>query len=249
MVVSVWASFMASWLTPTSLFLLLNLTIGTIFLMTRFGTPNNPQLGPPHDSPRPARSSSLLDRVRSVNFSLYKFEHPSSQPELHHLPDADHVAEYSNHQPRIERTPSLLERLKSINLSAIYNRSDQPEAEVDRGEPIPEVHDQGVKRSKSEASVARSPPAEKITKSASEKLGQGGGGDDEEEEEEIAVVERRRPATAKVEKSVKESQTASFGEDDGVDAKADDFINRFKQQLKLQRLESLKRFSEMWKGK
>lgn len=243
-----WASFMASWLTPTSLFLLLNLTIGTIFLMTRFGTPNNPQLGPPHDPPRPARASSLLDRVRSVNFSLYKFEHPSSEPELHHLPDPDYDTEYSNHPPRIERTPSLLERLKSINLSTIYNRSDQPDPEVDHRDPSPEVHNHDVKRSKSETSGARSAPAEKMTKSASEKSGKGGGGD-EEEEEEIAVVKRRRPATAKVEKSVKESQTASFGEDDGVDAKADDFINRFKQQLKLQRLESLKRFSEMWKGK
>lgn len=36
-------------------------------------------------------------------------------------------------------------------------------------------------------------------------------------------------------------------EDEGVDAKADDFINRFKQQLKLQRLDSLLRYREMLK--
>jgi hypothetical protein len=32
--------------------------------------------------------------------------------------------------------------------------------------------------------------------------------------------------------------------DDEVDAKADDFINRFKQQLKLQRLDSIIRFKD-----
>lgn len=37
------------------------------------------------------------------------------------------------------------------------------------------------------------------------------------------------------------------GEEEGgeVDARADDFINRFRQQLKLQRLDSLLRYKEM----
>ena len=53
-------------------------------------------------------------------------------------------------------------------------------------------------------------PGEKMTKSASEK----------------STLEKKR-------------ETASLGYDEEVDAKADDFINRFKQQLRLQRLNSL----------
>ncbi|KAL2940367.1 Solute carrier family 43 member 3, partial [Bienertia sinuspersici] len=34
-------------------------------------------------------------------------------------------------------------------------------------------------------------------------------------------------------------------EDEGVDAKADDFINRFKKQLRLQRIDSIVRYKEM----
>lgn len=49
--------------------------------------------------------------------------------------------------------------------------------------------------------------------------------------EEVEIVEARRPAT------VRERGTTAA--DEGVDAKADDFINRFKQQLKLQRLDSI----------
>lgn len=52
--------------------------------------------------------------------------------------------------------------------------------------------------------------------------------------------ERRRPATVKERKP-----PAMDGEDERVDEKADDFINRFKQQLKLQRLDSILRYKEM----
>ncbi|KAF3967915.1 hypothetical protein CMV_008136 [Castanea mollissima] len=49
-------------------------------------------------------------------------------------------------------------------------------------------------------------------------------------EDDINVVEARSPATLREGK-------VSVTEDEEVDAKADDFINKFKQQLKLQRLE------------
>lgn len=53
------------------------------------------------------------------------------------------------------------------------------------------------------------------------------------------IVESRRPAT------VKEGREKMTEIDDEVDAKADDFINKFKQQLKLQRLESILKYKEM----
>lgn len=56
------------------------------------------------------------------------------------------------------------------------------------------------------------------------------------------IVESRRPVTARDEKV---ASTAALVDDDAVDAKADDFINKFKQQLKLQRLDSIMRYKDM----
>ncbi|KAK7290988.1 hypothetical protein RIF29_05810 [Crotalaria pallida] len=56
------------------------------------------------------------------------------------------------------------------------------------------------------------------------------------------IVERRRPATVR-EKKVTANATATA--DNEVDAKADDFINKFKQQLKLQRLDSIMKYKEV----
>ncbi|KAL6528778.1 hypothetical protein OROMI_028954 [Orobanche minor] len=56
--------------------------------------------------------------------------------------------------------------------------------------------------------------------------------------EEEKIVEARRPAT------VREKSRVAEG-DQEVDAKADDFIHKFKQQLKLQRLDSIIRYKDM----
>lgn len=56
------------------------------------------------------------------------------------------------------------------------------------------------------------------------------------------IVETRRPATVREGRSAAASAAV---DDDEVDAKADDFINKFKQQLKLQRLDSIMRYKEM----
>ncbi|KAL7150829.1 hypothetical protein ABFS83_05G140000 [Erythranthe nasuta] len=58
--------------------------------------------------------------------------------------------------------------------------------------------------------------------------------------EEESIVEVRRPAT------VREKGNAKVTDgDEEVDAKADDFINKFKQQLKLQRVDSIIRYKDM----
>ncbi|CAA0821294.1 Unknown protein [Striga hermonthica] len=56
-------------------------------------------------------------------------------------------------------------------------------------------------------------------------------------EEEEKIVEARRPATVR-------ERGAAEG-DAEVDARADDFINKFKQQLKLQRLDSIIRYKDV----
>ncbi|GAV78488.1 DUF761 domain-containing protein/DUF4408 domain-containing protein [Cephalotus follicularis] len=222
-------TFMSSWLTPTSLFLILNLVIGTIFITSRFTSHNRPQ----HDQHQLHRPPSLLDRVKSINFSLYKF--PST--DMNHLqyPQPPEPEEPTNQvEPPLTRASFLLERVKSrvksINLiSSLYiSNPPNPEPETHTAEPDPDPDH--VKRTKSEMK----PGPERIVipkmkKSASEKSVMVG-----MEEEYVETVERRRPETVRTEKRT------SLG-DQGVDAKADDFINRFKQQLKLQRLDSLLR--------
>ncbi|KAL5572473.1 hypothetical protein UlMin_022070 [Ulmus minor] len=250
-------AFMASWFTPSSLFLLLNLMIGTIVLSSKFGKEKRHQnqmeeLGD-GNSPTLARAPSLLARVKSIDFSLYKFDPPSSETQFHfQLPN---YSDYATHHrdpdepTRITRTPSLLERLKSINLSSIY-KTEQPEPETEDPNPHedPNSEDVHVRRMKSESvkMVRKIQQPEKMKKSASEREMPVRNSEADVEEEEDEILERRRPATTRAEKK---KETTSSSEDEGVDAKADDFINRFKQQLKLQRLDSLRRFGDMLKGK
>ncbi|MBA0604042.1 hypothetical protein Godav_016734 [Gossypium davidsonii] len=254
--------FIASWLTPTSLFLLLNVVIGTIFLISNLSPPKPP----PHDrgeyysAPPLQRSPSLLDRVKSVNFSTFKFSLPNPDfADDYHLRQED-----NNLEPHpLERAPSILERVKSISLSLYKYPPQNPdpvyvEPSLTRAPSLlqrvtsfcrsdsgklntetvhhPETDEPGS--TKPEHNNNNNNNVKQMKKSASEKTRERA----EEDEEE---VEKRRPVTTRIEK------TTSFGDgdDQGVDAKADDFINRFKQQLKLQRLDSLLRYRDMLKSR
>ncbi|OMO91651.1 hypothetical protein COLO4_18195 [Corchorus olitorius] len=303
------SGLIASWLTPTSLFVLLNIMIGTIFLISRLSPPKSSHHGQQvgvqyndyNSAPPPPplqRAPSLLDRVRSINFSNYKFSSPNYNQDIDHHhqpddynsaahplerapsilervksinfslynykyspqnPDTDHYIQpstehdYTNppQQQPLSRAPSLLERVKSIDFKSFYrsdsfNKTNPPKESLETDDETdsetdmsPVHHDSPVKRCKSESKVKQRKMPEKMKKSTSERRMSEGNSNREVEEEE---VERRRPATTRIEKTV------SFG-DEGVDAKADDFINKFKQQLKLQRLDSLLRYRDMLKGK
>ncbi|XP_016497235.2 uncharacterized protein LOC107816078 [Nicotiana tabacum] len=220
----------ASWFTPTVLFCFLNLMIGTIFITSSLKTDTKKQhrQSTENSIPQLARSPSLLQRVRSFNFS---FPDPFSSV----------THDFSVNSPQLDRTPSLLQRVRSINLS--FSRLEKPgpipsyadpyEEEqvqkVDNIEPQIESH---VTRSKS-ATCVETLPTRTMMKSASERMAVAVA----EEEEEADQVDRRRPATTR--------EKASFGEDEAVNEKADDFINKFRQQLKLQRLDSIIRYKEM----
>nr|XP_043612422.1 pathogen-associated molecular patterns-induced protein A70-like [Erigeron canadensis] len=54
-----------------------------------------------------------------------------------------------------------------------------------------------------------------------------------------AKVEARRPATSRKAAAAAMDEEDVHGDDVEVDAKADDFINKFKNDLKLQRIESI----------
>ncbi|XP_010545357.1 PREDICTED: uncharacterized protein LOC104817760 [Tarenaya hassleriana] len=303
----------ASWFTPTTLFLFLNLMIGTIVITSRFGSvskKNHPPVNPSgsghthHHAPL-ARAPSLVDRVKSINFHLYKFPSPETElfathldetgsdphpdPDPHPLarapsllgrvksinlsyfkfppyhPENDYAPttppeddnpfgstrldstdpaqiktpENDEHRDvpgpgpelsdpavpsRLARAPSLLERVKSIKFSP-FHRSDPTHVDYD---PVSPDDDHKSRGRKPETTSMR-----KMTKSASEK----------QAEETAEEVERRRPETMRVERS-----TSFDDEEGGVDAKATDFISKFKQQLKLQRLDSFLRYKEMLKS-
>ncbi|XVF35025.1 hypothetical protein REPUB_Repub18cG0109600 [Reevesia pubescens] len=301
-VCSFWVDMLASitsWLTPTSLFILLNIMIGTVFLISRFAPAktmrHNQQFGYDDDNSAPPlqRAPSLTDRLKWINFSTYKFSPPNQELD-HHLqpednlnahplerapsilervksikllslykyspqnPDTDYIQptehdDYANPpQVPLNRAPSLLERVKSIDLISHY-RSDSVKANQETEHPATEEADSEtdmstpvhgkVKRIKSESNKFKQRKlAEKMKKSASEnsrrKVEEKAEAQEEEEE-----MERRRPATTRMEKT----NWIEDG-DQGVDAKADDFINKFKQQLKLQKLDSFLRNRETLKG-
>ncbi|CAK7352616.1 unnamed protein product [Dovyalis caffra] len=237
-------AFLTNLLTPTLLFLFLNIMIVTIALASRFGSHNKPVQEDQPLAPPP----SLLQRVKSIDYfsSFYKFP-PAQEPE--------YTTSIRQHDlPHLEQAPSLIQRVKSINFSSLYYRSEpeetsqSPATETGSDADPATGHDSGnvmenddhhVKRSKSEHMEAATKRPQIMKKSASEKgvtLELAG-------EVEREKVERRRPATTRT-----SEKTVLIG-DEGVDAKADDFISRFKQQLKLQRLDSLLRYKEMLKGK
>lgn len=127
-----------------------------------------------------------------------------------------------------------------------YRQEETPEMEG--GQSIDEVYSQlktsNVGRSTSDTMpMAGEVPvklAKKMKKSASAKSAFA-------HFEAADIVESRRPATVRVSKTklTIAEEEGSSGDDDEVDAKADDFINKFKQQLKLQRLDSIIRYKEV----
>jgi hypothetical protein len=200
---------------------------------------------------RVVRYPSFLQRVVSFSRNEVQDEQTQRDPNYHELQNAEptrivqypsflqRVVSFSRNEEekpepdsepvKLVRYPSLLQRVNSIK-AALY-KSEQPD-------PVSDPRETGnhVARSKSEKAPEKS-KAKKMKKWASVK----NVGPSEESDDD---VDRRRPKTTRERKKV---ETASFG-DEEVDAKADDFINRFKQQLKLQRLDSLIRYREQNRG-
>lgn len=201
--------------TPIILFCIVNLVIGTIFIASRLKS---------HEKPDPAASSSA----------------PT--------------------QNQLVRVPSFLDRVKSFNFSSYVSEQPDPfHAETQKPDPREEQeqepkrgaeegvlleshhHDDQAMKSKSAAPAANGGPAKRMKKSVSEKV-MAGLVDQEK-------VDRRRAATVRERERRSwretETETETLGGEEAVDKKADDFINRFRQQLKLQRSDSILRYKEM----
>lgn len=202
------------WFTPAVFFVLVNLVVGTIAIVSK--------------------SSSRRRRLASV-------------PEL----DGGGAAFPGSYLVRsLSRSPSVvLDRLRSFNLNRHYFELSPPlETEAAATAPAANQaphfraseeedgdceHRLNLDRSQSDAqpTAGEMPPklAVRIKKSASENSA-------------FAHFEREEIEDAAT--PVPEAADAPE-EGDEVDARADDFIHRFRQQLKLQRLNSILRYKEM----
>ncbi|KAI4316525.1 hypothetical protein L6164_024502 [Bauhinia variegata] len=304
---SLWAAVI-SWFTPTVFFVLLNLMIGTIVITSSLANQKHQQQQHQNDYPRRdsqghdpyrhpqelARSTSVLQRLKSINFSPYRSREPAHySPEIqtHYSSEHTHEQQQQHSQPQLARSPSMLQRIKSINLynyfptapashvqtthepethfdfseipepekhhldeTLVVESEDDDEYENDEVGPIRTQHQQPdlsldeiysqlqggashVTRTVSDTKPASGevPPklSKKMKKSATTKSAFS------HFKEDDIVVENRRPAT------VREGKVSSMEADEEVDAKADDFINKFKKQLQLQRLDSIIRYKEM----
>ncbi|XP_077252526.1 pathogen-associated molecular patterns-induced protein A70-like [Tasmannia lanceolata] len=197
----------------------------------------------------------MLEKIfPSIWFSMYSFFNPTVLFILINIVIGTLIAfsskkqENPENKSQLTRAGSVLERLKSFNLyrqkteeippitTLLENPSTHQTVEnlqsLENSETLVEEADPHFGRSVSDTHpTAGERPVklrEKMKKSASAKSVFG-----HFEREEIV----ERPKTTRERKT--------FGDDEEVDAKADDFINRFKQHLKLQRLDSIIRYKEM----
>ncbi|KAI5415184.1 pathogen-associated molecular patterns-induced protein A70 [Lathyrus oleraceus] len=199
----------ATWFAPSPLFILVNLVIGTIALVSCFSA---------------APKIKIIQRAKSFNpRHYYNHQEPASS-----VTQPESVSEST--QPLLVQTPTLLKQVVSFNLSLhklapVKTHYLQPDTEnSSAGLNLKPISDSGDDKNKVELKRSVS------EKECSMTL-------DWEEEEDEETLEGRRPSTA-----MARSETTTCKEDEGVDAKADDFINMFKKQLRLQRLNSFVRY-------
>ncbi|XP_071698143.1 pathogen-associated molecular patterns-induced protein A70-like [Rutidosis leptorrhynchoides] len=230
-IASIWTSI-ANWSTPTILFCVLNLMIATIFIVSNFKSHHH-QSKVNHEYETTeynsvnqlGRAPSLLQRLKSSDFSLSYF----------HKSDPAESEQVDNSTSQLTRAPSFLDRVKSFKMiTSSYNTNTSQDEHSDMDPLHDQVEEESNKSNYNKLATVSSEKrgvttvrrsASNLSKSRSEK-GKAKGEED---------VDKHRPATMR----------ESVVHDDSVDAKADDFINRFKNQLKLQRIDSLRRFREM----
>ncbi|PNX99854.1 hypothetical protein L195_g023125 [Trifolium pratense] len=209
---------MANWFAPSPLFIFVNLVIGTIALVTRFNA----------KPPKKQFQQQLFQRVKSFNLNHYNQNQPKSS-------ESDQC-ESTQSQLVQKQKPSLLQRVVSFKHEPTQPKTKTHYAQAESEHPwMKPVKLEPVKLKPVCDEEDENSKVEMMKRSASEK--ECSMTFDWEEEEDEEMVERRRPATA-----MARSETTMCKEDEGVDSKADDFINMFKKQLRLQRLDSFIRY-------
>ncbi|KAJ8460867.1 hypothetical protein OPV22_033793 [Ensete ventricosum] len=208
---SIW-TLVRGWFTPTVLFLLLNLVIGTIAVTSKSLRSHRRHHGdgvdvPPEDLPPLSRGpSAMLERLRSIGLHRFRSGEISIDAALSRtLPEA----------------------------APLETVTGPPEAAATHDDNHNhETHPYGRSRSDtSEEAAGKLAGRMKKSASASSAFDHFGAAE---------IV--RRPSTAR---GGRGAPVAEEEDEVEVDARADDFINRFRQQLQLQRLDSLLRYKEL----
>ncbi|KAD4178751.1 hypothetical protein E3N88_27342 [Mikania micrantha] len=223
------------------------------------------------NQPKIARSPSILHRLRSINFYPQKSQHESSPDTQYHQNPYEVAAtqyvfnqslDYQHFDSDSTETDHTLNQFQE-NVTAHYEFDptrqengedigsdfdqirqdsngdiafDEPAADehADEFQSLDEVYSKLKSgrhdRTKSEVNIRPKSPL-KMKKSASLKAGFS-------HLDEEDTVEARRPATVREKKP---SVGVAADDDVDLDSRADDFINRFKNDLKLQRIESIMR--------
>ncbi|KAL5200342.1 hypothetical protein ABZP36_021545 [Zizania latifolia] len=217
------------WFTPAVLFVVLNLVIGTIAVTSKVTASaaggEGDGAGAGGEQRRFSRVPSMaLERLRS--FNMYRLAAPAPEPPVAGVLDLGH-----------EEPPPVI----AVEEEGLVEREHPPH----------------VERSRSEAAAdAELPPLPALLrKSASDRSAFAHF--QAVKEEQTEAVESRRPVTTREppRRWLDVSDTASESSDEEgeeieeeageVDARADDFINRFRHQLKLQRIDSFLRYREL----
>lgn len=263
---------MASWFTPSCLFLFINLVIGTIAIISRFANTTKRQ----HQL---VRSPSLLERLASFNLCYHKHE-PTTRmmttttTMFHRVVDpVERLDEF-----RLDQVPSssLLDRVRSFNLGfyksdnierhgPVHN-SDLPQlVQLDR---LPSSslldHVKPLNLEIERPDLVHRPDSSQLNRVSSisllERVRSFNLGFSKVEMEKPDSIQQQLTRAPSILQRLKSSlsfepesevtgggELAEETEEEGVDAKADDFINRFRQQLRLQRLDSIIRYRDMLK--
>jgi hypothetical protein len=209
------------WLTPPVLFVLVNLVIGTIAVMSKVMSATAPGNGGDRRSLM-RTPSAAFDRFRCFSFSRLglpdaPFDDGGGAAEaaspVHPAPDGGGWRRTS-----LLRSPSVaLDRVRGFSFSRRAPAPATPPAEA-REEAKEQTH---IERSQSEAAGAparRRPRARKARVTGREERASDGG--------QEAAGRRELPPAVE------------------VDERADDFIRQFREQLRLQRLDSILRYKD-----
>jgi hypothetical protein len=246
-ILSLWSA-VHGFFTPAVLFILLNVVIGTIAVTSKASPPavatNGEDAAPAsavggsnqQQQRRLSRvPSTAFERIRSFNLS--RFTAPAPEP----APVTEAVDLGYQQTP----FPPAVEKEEPEAAAEPEREQQHAPAHVKRRRP---AHVKSMPKAAAELEAPRLPA--RLHKSASEKSSFSHF-EAQEVEEAVQAVEKRRPATTRdggaarrlpvqAEAESKEEQEAG-GE---VDAQAENFINKFHHQLKLQRMESILRHRE-----
>uniref|UniRef100_A0A8I6X052 DUF4408 domain-containing protein n=2 Tax=Hordeum vulgare subsp. vulgare TaxID=112509 RepID=A0A8I6X052_HORVV len=227
-------SLVRGYFSPATLFLLLNVVIGTIALTSR-------------------------SRSRSHR----RHDHHHGDDDDRHHQQKDHGHQYAPPPPPapLARTSSVMERLRSLGLYRFRSGDFPPEynyshpAAGDTGDDDGSSTKQQYSRSRSEPAARK--PASK-TGNEAEKAARAKVATKKPVTAEVRRLERapvpaparlvqRAPRAPAARAVLTEARRPDAGAPEAacVDERADDFINKFRQQLQLQRLNSLLNYKEM----